>query len=42
MLGKTFGLVTGLASPKKSRVVKISENSMYVLSLEAEVDLSNP
>lgn len=39
MLGRTLGLVTGLSSPKKSRVVKISENSVYVLSLEATVKL---
>ncbi|MBE9211468.1 hypothetical protein IQ247_01835 [Plectonema cf. radiosum LEGE 06105] len=40
MLGKTLGLVTGLNSPTKSRQVKINENSVYVLSLEASVDLS--
>jgi len=39
MLGITLGLVTGLSSPKKSRVVNISENSIYVLSLEASVNI---
>lgn len=42
MLGRTLGLVSGLSSPKKSRVVKISENSIFVLSLEATVKLSAP
>ncbi len=40
MLGTTLGLVTGLSSPKKSRVVKINENSIYVLSLDKSVNLS--
>ena len=42
MLGRTLGLVAGLNSPKKSRVVKIAENSIFVLSLEATVNLSSP
>ena len=42
MLGRTVGLVSGLNSPKKSRVVKISENSIYVLSLQEAVKLSTP
>ncbi|MDJ0736929.1 MAG: hypothetical protein QNJ47_23150 [Nostocaceae cyanobacterium] len=41
MLGRTLGLVTGLSSKEKSRVVKISENTLYVLSLEATVHLSS-
>ncbi len=42
MLGRTLGLVTGLSSPNKSRVINIGENSVYVLSLEATVELSTP
>ena len=37
-----MGLLAGLNTPKKSRVVKITENSVFVLSLEDTVKLSAP
>ncbi|MBD2450326.1 hypothetical protein H6G76_24840 [Nostoc sp. FACHB-152] len=40
MLGSAVGLVTGLRSAENTRVVQITQSSVYVLSLEAPISLS--
>lgn len=40
MLGSAVGLVSGLRSPENTRVVQIPQSSVYVLSLEAAINLS--
>jgi len=41
MLGSAVGLLTGLRSAENTRVVQISQSSVYVLSLEAPISLSS-
>ncbi|BAZ02647.1 hypothetical protein NIES37_66600 [Tolypothrix tenuis PCC 7101] len=40
MLGSAIGLVTGLRSAENTRIVQIPQSSVYVLSLEAPIQLS--
>ncbi len=40
MLGTAIGLVTGLGSAENTRIVQIPQSSIYVLSLEAPIQLS--
>lgn len=40
MLGSAVGLVSGLRSAENTRVVQIPQSSVYVLSLEAPINLS--
>ncbi|MBD2386890.1 hypothetical protein [Cylindrospermum sp. FACHB-282] len=40
MLGSAVGLVSGLRSAENTRVVQIPQSSIYVLSLEAPINLS--
>jgi hypothetical protein len=41
MLGSAVGLISGLRSPENTRVVQIPQSSVYVLSLQAPISLSN-
>lgn len=41
MLGSAVGLLAGLRSPENTRVVQIPQSSVYVLSLEAPINLSD-
>lgn len=41
MLGSAIGIVTGLRSAENTRIVQIPQSSVYVLSLEAPIQLSN-
>ncbi|OUL36943.1 hypothetical protein BV372_04710 [Nostoc sp. T09] len=40
MLGSAIGLVSGLRSAENTRIVQIAQSSVYVLSLEAPIQLS--
>ena len=40
MLGSAVGLISGLRSAENTRVVQIPQSSVYVLSLEAPINLS--
>lgn len=40
MLGSAIGLVSGLRSAENTRIVQIPQSSVYVLSLEAPIQLS--
>ncbi|MBW4562058.1 MAG: hypothetical protein KME32_13065 [Mojavia pulchra JT2-VF2] len=40
MLGSAIGLISGLRSAENTRVVQIPQSSVYVLSLEAPIQLS--
>lgn len=40
MLGSAVGLLSGLRSPENTRIVQIPQSSVYVLSLEAPIQLS--
>ncbi|MBD2410014.1 hypothetical protein FACHB389_36110 [Nostoc calcicola FACHB-389] len=39
MLGSTIGLISGLRSAENTRIVQIPQSSVYVLSLEAPIQL---
>jgi hypothetical protein len=40
MLGSAVGLISGLRSAENTRIVQIPQSSVYVLSLEAPIQLS--
>lgn len=40
MLGSTIGIVSGLRSAENTRIVQIPQSSVYILSLEAPIQLS--